>query len=67
MEMVINAGFYALCGSLPFGFRESRQDQQKRQDINHAVLAAESLTEEIKGWKYREFWNFLPDGIPVQF
>ena len=67
MEMVIAAGFFMLCVAVCLSaFVKADRISKNARDINHAVLAAESLTEEIKAGKYREFWNF-PAGWQLQY
>ena len=56
MEMVIAAGFFMLCVAVCLSaFVKADRISKNARDINHAVLAAESLTEE-------NFGTSLPDG-----
>ena len=63
MEMVIAAGFFMLCVAVCLSaFVKADRISKNARDINHAVLAAESLTEEIKAGNTENFGTSLPDG-----
>lgn len=63
MEMVIAAGFFMLCVAVCLSaFVKADRISKNARDINHAVLAAESLTEEIKAGNIENFGTSLPDG-----
>ena len=63
MEMVIAAGFFMLCVAVCLSaFVKADHISKNGRDLNHAVLAAESLVEEVKAGNTEGFSTSVPDG-----
>ena len=63
MEMVIAAGFFMLCVAMCLSaFVQADRLSKNGRDLNRAVLAAESLVEEVKAGNTENFGNSVPDG-----
>ena len=63
MEMVIAAGFFMLCVAVCLSaFVKADHLSKNGRDLNHAVLAAESLVEEVKAGNTEGFGTSVPDG-----
>mgnify|MGYP001473192321 CR=1 FL=1 len=62
MEMVIAAGFFMLCVAMCLSaFVQADRLSKNGRDLNRAVLAAESLVEEVKAGNTENFGNSVPD------
>lgn len=62
MEMILVTGFFIICASLCVTvFARADSMSRRARDINQAVLAAETLAEEIKAGKTES----LGDGLPL--
>ncbi len=62
MEMVIAAGFFMLCVAVCLSaFVKADRLSKNGRDLNHAVLAAESLVEEVKAGNTENFGTSVPD------
>ena len=62
MEMVIAAGFFMLCVAMCLSaFVQADRLSKNGRDLNRAVLAAESLVEEVKAGNTEDFGNSVPD------
>ena len=58
MEMVIAAGFFMLCVAMCLSaFVQADRLSKNGRDLNRAVLAAESLVEEVKAGNTENFGN----------
>ena len=56
MEMVIAAGFFMLCVAMCLSaFVQADRLSKNGRDLNRAVLAAESLVEEVKAGNTEKF------------
>ena len=62
MEMVIAAGFFMLCVAICVSaFVRADHLSRVGQDVNHGVLAAESLVERVKAGNTEDFGTYEPD------
>ncbi len=62
MEMVIAAGFFVLCAAICLSaFVKADRLSKNGRDLNRAVLAAESLVEEVKVGSTVGFGTSVPD------
>ena len=64
MEMVIAAGFFMLCVAVCVSaFVMADHLSRVGQDVNHGVLAAESLVERVKVGNTGDFGTYEPDEV----
>ena len=64
MEMVIAAGFFMLCVAICVSaFVRADHLSRVGQDVNHGVLAAESLVERVKVGNTGDFGTYEPDEV----
>ncbi len=64
MEMVIAAGFFMLCVAVCVSaFVMADHLSRVGQDVNHGVLAAESLVERVKAGNTGDFGTYEPDEV----
>ena len=62
MEMILVSGFFIICAALCVTvFVKADSTSRRARDINQAVLAAETLAEEIKAGQVET----LGDGLPM--
>lgn len=62
MEMILVSGFFIMCAALCVTvFVKADSTSRRARDINQAVLAAETLAEEIKAGQVEA----LGDGLPL--
>ena len=67
MEMVIAAGFFMLCVAVCVSaFVMADHLSRVGQDVNHGVLAAESLVERVKVGNTGDFGTYEPDEVLEQ-
>lgn len=52
-----------MCGCMRVCFCNGRSFKQSRADVNHGVLAAESLVERVKAGNTGDFGTYEPDEV----